>query len=364
MSLVQCHWKKDDDIRIDGHPSIRFKVSNYPLSDQFGKVQTKILAGWSNVPDDSSQVKLVVPTNLRPKTRSELQHKETTVLRVKAEKKYCTSKIWTQVTGQPGTVVRKWIIGTAPNCRNSVQDTWGWELQPGSHGAQTVVKGLVRVKKSDALTSLLTASGRSFEGLRIFLDPLKWDDTSWKDQPFISWVEKLEHESETDYAARVAKMANMGIAKGWKQLGMRSTTDPGEQKSQAKTWILRSAPRHWNLEGVESFLGGAGFFDTLNSPARNLKNMALLGSSKGQEREIRITFSCSLKEKISLLMVSFLLLNGYSALSSRHKLNNLETKPVFPSRPSCRKLLPWKVTRNSPCYGNGHTGTGSGDGRI
>ena len=251
--------KKTDEIQVDGFPLVKFKVSNYPVSDQFGKVQTKILAGWSNVQRDDSQVKLVVPSQHRPKARTETQHSDTTVLRFKAEKKFCSSKVWSQVTSQPGTSVRKWISGVAPGCRNSIQDTWGWELQPGSQGAHTVVKGLVRMKKGDGITHILTGSGRSFEGLRCFVDPLKWEDCPWNRQPYVSWVEKAEEESDSDYAARTARMANMGIAKGWVQLGIRTTQDPGEQKSQSKTWILRSAPRHWNMEGVESFLIGAGF---------------------------------------------------------------------------------------------------------
>ena len=86
--------KKTDEIRVDGFPSIKFKVSNYPVLDQFGKVQTKILAGWSNVQRDESQVKLVVPPANRPKARTETQHSDTSVLSFKAEKKFCTPKVW------------------------------------------------------------------------------------------------------------------------------------------------------------------------------------------------------------------------------------------------------------------------------
>ena len=105
---------------------------------------------------------------------------------------------------------------------NSGSGPWGWELQPGSQGAQTVVKGLVRIRKGEGIIHILTDSGRSFEGLRCFVDPLKWEDTSWNRQPFVSWVERLENESDSDYAARTARMATTGIAKGWKQLGMRT----------------------------------------------------------------------------------------------------------------------------------------------
>ena len=90
--FLRC--KKTDEIRVDGFPSIKFKVSNYPVLDQFGKVQTKILAGCSNVQRDESQLKLVVPPANRPKARTETQHSDTTVLRVKAEKKFCTPKVW------------------------------------------------------------------------------------------------------------------------------------------------------------------------------------------------------------------------------------------------------------------------------
>ena len=64
-----------------------------------------------------------------------------------------------------------------------------------------------------------------------------------------------------DYCMRATKLAaNHGVARGWRQLGLRSMTSEDVPKSP-KTWILRSAPRGWDMSDVESFLVASQFSD-------------------------------------------------------------------------------------------------------
>lgn len=66
---------------------------------------------------------------------------------------------------------------------------------------------------------MLSASGRSHEGGRFFLEPLVWDGTPVGVKPFVSWIEKDPLEKDSTYAARVAKLAiEHGVARGWRQL--------------------------------------------------------------------------------------------------------------------------------------------------
>lgn len=83
--------------------------------------------------------------------------------------------------------------------------------------------------------------------------------TTLKKQPFISWVEQTPGESDFVYAGRVSKMSTLGVAKGWKQLGLRSVTQPEHSGKVSKAWVLKSAPRYWSMEQVESFLKAADF---------------------------------------------------------------------------------------------------------
>jgi hypothetical protein len=78
---------------------------------------------------------------------------------------------------QPGNNLRSWIAGVAPATANLVIDTWAWELQKGASGDNTVVKGLVRIKKANAVGHLLTTSGRAWEDKRCFWEALGWTTT-------------------------------------------------------------------------------------------------------------------------------------------------------------------------------------------
>ena len=154
-------------------------------------------------------------------------------------------------------MARQWCVTAAPSIKDSLMDSWSWELLRGASGNQTVVKGLLRVKKCGAVGRLLTASGRCIDGNRIYLDPPNWEDIpheGWGKNPFVGWIEKLEKETD-DYCMRATKLAaNHGVARGWRQLGLRSMTSEDVPKSP-KTWILRPAPRGWDMSDVESFFG-------------------------------------------------------------------------------------------------------------
>ena len=257
---VLCPCKKGETISVDGFPNVTFEEKRYPVQDSAGKVLTKIMACWTNGVAFNQHMRVVVPQDRRPTNKPEFRNEHTTVIRLRADSRYCNDKVWGSAKNQPGAAARKWVAGVSPNSILGVLDSWGWELEPGS-GKGSIIKGLIRIKKGQSCEDLLNASGRFSAGVRFFLEPLKWEETPVKKPPFISWVEQGAGEPDFEYASRVSKMATLGVAKGWKQLGLRSVTQADPSPPVSKAWVLRSAPRYWSMEQVESFLKAADFHE-------------------------------------------------------------------------------------------------------
>ena len=100
--------------------------------------------------------------------------------------------------------------------------------------------------------------------MRWFFDPLDWNAPPAEGcgpKPLISWIERHQGETWRAYAGKVAKhAASHGVARGWRQLGLRSMTKPADSANNSpKAWSLRAAPRFWQLEQVESFLTASCF---------------------------------------------------------------------------------------------------------
>ena len=252
-------------LELIGSSTLKERESKVPLVDAAGKVSTRKVQCWSNHNTfDQSKVRVVVPVDKRPPvTTRETSKLDTLVIRLSLDKRFTDTKAWHKICQNPGVVARAWMKDVAPVCQPFLQDTWGWELLPGSGGADTVIKGLVRVKKKDQLTHLLAASGKVSQEVRVFLVPLDWTLTpkTWGKRPYVSWVEKRPKEDDQAYMARAAKLnVNCGLARGWRQIGVRSLTEvPTTPVVPVRTWILKSAPRYWTMEQVTNFLEASNF---------------------------------------------------------------------------------------------------------
>ena len=178
--------------------------------------------------------------------------------------RFCSNAAWKKLVAQPGNNLRSWIAGVAPATTNLVIDTWAWELQKGASGDNTVVKGLVRIKKANGVGHLLTTSGRVWEDKRCFWEALDWTTTpqeGWGKKPYVKWIEKERNENDLEYAARAASLGGThGLARGWRQLGLRSMSPfEGEEKPSTRLWVLKNSPRHWDMSEIDPFLSSAGF---------------------------------------------------------------------------------------------------------
>ena len=153
--------------------------------------------------------------------------------------------------------------GTCPPAAEALtKDSWGWELQNGAAGEGTVVKGLFRFKQGSELEQALISSGLISSGVRAYWDPVNWEQTPIKKKPFISWVEQLSNESYADYAVRALSLTGgLGLARGWRQLGIRSSQGVPVPEFISRNWTLKGCPRHWDQEDLVQFLEGADFKD-------------------------------------------------------------------------------------------------------
>ena len=220
--LVPC--KPEEKLVVDEYPDVTFTETRDPVVDKDGKLITKVLASWSaNNPEVNNHVGVIVPSQNRPVVETVADNRANTIVfRLTADVRFSCKAGWNKLKGQPGTVARQWRVTAAPSIKDSLMDSWSWELLPGASGNQTVVKALLRVRKCGAVGRLLTASGRCIDGNRIYLDPLNWDD---------------------------------------KTCGQSWTSE--DVPKSPKTWILRPAPRGGDMSDVESFLVASQFADVL-----------------------------------------------------------------------------------------------------
>ena len=256
--ILPCDTR--DHIICSDFPDEKFTYQRHPMWDGSGKVVTKHVAMWSNLHDTSKpKFQVGIPADKRPSGK----RPDSIVLRVTADARFSHAATWRKMATQKENFLRSWIRGVAPTAVNLVLDTWSWEFQTGAAGAQTVIKGLLRVKKDAAVGTLLTGSGKLFEDKRFFLEPLDWTGTpaeGWGKQPFIKWLDKERNESDLEYASRAAGLGGThGIAKGWRQLGLRSMKPFEDDKPKTRVWILKNCPRFWDLLEIEPFLESSGF---------------------------------------------------------------------------------------------------------
>ena len=180
----------------------------------------------------------------------------------------------------------------SPGRHALAKDSWGWELQSGAAGPNTVIRGLFRFKQDPSLEPLLTASRRSHNGMRAYWDPVSWEQTQLKKKLFVTWIERQDCEKDAEYSSKVCSVGGgLGLARGWCQLGLRSFSTASPPDFITTNWTLRGPPRNWDQEGVSQFLGGADFTDIVFTTKKRERN--------GITRVPRLIFSFCLKGKIS-----------------------------------------------------------------
>ena len=266
------------------------RETKVPLVDSAGKISTRKVLCWGNHNTfEKSLVRVVVPVDKRPPiVTRETSKIDTIVIRLSIDKRFTESKAWNKVCQNPGVVARAWMREVAPACGPLLMDTCGWELLSGADGPDSIVKGLVRVKQRDQITDPLAASGKLAQNVRMFLDPLDWSLTPkpWGQRPYVSWVAKKTKEDDLAYMTRAAKLnVNCGLAKGWRQIGVRSmTSNPPSEPVPLRAWILKAAPRFWTLDQVTSFFLEASQFDSIEFVSKKLDKFGTSWILKGKRK--------------------------------------------------------------------------------
>ena len=117
-----------------------------PVVNKHGKVHSKRVYQWSNHARTSPlTMRVTVSADKRPQRQSfEARNKDTLVLRLTMDIRYCGKQAWNTATKQAGLTARKWLNHFLQNQATMIHDTWGWELV--STGKEQVIRGLVRLK--------------------------------------------------------------------------------------------------------------------------------------------------------------------------------------------------------------------------
>ena len=194
---------------------------------------------------------------------------KTVVLRLYSEQCYndpskCS---WPSLVKNAGLHARQWSSCVASP--RTLQDSWGWaEIASGHNNKTSAVRGLLRVHLNTA-ASLLTASGRDFNGQRWFVeiaakDPA--DSLGGKfDKTEVTWQEVEHRETYAAYVERVRQLSlDMGVIRGFRQLGVRRPATAAEQATDRQVrrlWKSSRAPRSWEFEQMEFLAEQAGLKD-------------------------------------------------------------------------------------------------------
>ena len=199
---------------------------------------------------------------MMPSRSSDL--KKTVVLRLVCDQRFCET--WQKVQGNPGKCARTWMAELAPNVARKVQDSWGWELQAGAQGRDTVIKGVFRVAE-DVAVQIMQLRGQAAGKQRWFVEKTSSAvlPAPFQAQIAVKWEDPAKDESWAMYADRVAKLASvLAVARGIRQLGIRkpaSEVDSAEFKRRPRKWVVKNLPRDNDFQDVEDFLSGLGFRD-------------------------------------------------------------------------------------------------------
>ena len=348
------------ELPSDVLPGSEVKETVVPVVNPLGKVFSKRVYQWSNFSQTSPlTMRVTVPTEKRPQRQSfEARNKDTLVMRLTMDIRFCGKQAWASATKQAGLTARKRLNHFLSNKAAIVLDTWGWELV--STGKEHVIRGLVRLKTGNHLDSVLAASGRSCEGIRTFVEPLDWTQTPLGQKPYVAWVERLPQESDSDYVTRTAKLATEhGLARGWRQLGLRSKHEPSEVPF--RSWTLRNAPIFWSMEDVVQFLEAAEFLKVeLVSKQRSRSGVS--GGFRAQRKEAQDYFQLLYEGNSFEDEGKFLVVERYRSPAVRQgqvtRLRN-ETK-VSLRHPVAEEVQPHQAAQPPPSSPNG---TGSPKGR-
>lgn len=179
----------------------------------------------------------------------------TTVLRLSTEARYQPEQRWQSIRDNAGPVARRWLQQNVPaHMQRQVRDMWGMQMEAAKGGGKAVVTAMLRVETS-IVQSVLALSGQD----AWFVEPLRWDQS---DVPScdVNWIKRSKDEPGHEYLARVRAMTgNLGVAKGWKGLGVRVPRAPNAQpKARVKTWKVTGVPRDWGHECVAKELEASG----------------------------------------------------------------------------------------------------------
>ena len=207
---------------------------------------------------------------------------ETTVVRLSTEARYHHEAKWKSIVENPAHAARKWLYENVPEGnQRQIRDVWGLQVETSKGGGQALITANVRIVK-DFLKPLVALSGRNLW----CVEPVRWD--FYNVPPCdVQWVKRNKDESGPEHALRVSSLAgNLGIARGWKSLGIRvPKASSSHEKARSRIWKLSGAPRDWGHEVLVPHVEQAGLSKVQLSSRKSFGRFAsLFFSPEGSEK--------------------------------------------------------------------------------
>lgn len=126
---------------------------------------------------------------------------------------------WADALRNPSKSLKRWTCAALPQMRGQFQDTWGFEVLSDTPFA----KGLFRVWTA-AAKHLLAESGKKYEGMRWYVEPVTYSATiakEWEIKTIVQWIDQHDDEGDKAYMIRAVGLTGNMLTRGLRQVGIR-----------------------------------------------------------------------------------------------------------------------------------------------
>ena len=162
---------------------------------------------------------------------------------------------WDKTSLNPGYALRLWCTELDSSLGKAFRESFVWELVGNSD-----LQGLCKVDASK-VDAFIQSSGMLAGGSRWYLEPLKWEaPLKQTANPAIEWIEHRETTTAAKIAAEKAKLYNVGVTLGKRQVGVRKPRPAQDQPRRRRSQFL-NIPYDMTGEDVAALAAEAGFSD-------------------------------------------------------------------------------------------------------
>ena len=192
---------------------------------------------------------------------------------------------WDKASSNPGYALRLWCTELDSSLGNALRESFKWELV-----GESDLQGLCKVDASK-VDAFIQSSGMLAGSSRWYLEPLKWEAPLKQTvNPVIEWIEHHEIAAAAKIAAEKAKLVNLGVTLGKRQVGVRKPR-PAQEQPRRRRWQFLNIPNDLTGEDVAALAAEAGFSDVEienNFRWRNCRGWSFRASRSDQASHLEL----------------------------------------------------------------------------